>query len=174
MRLGCARNYTWKALETPSLDDSDRLTCHCQHVLLVLRTELHVVHEVLNTDIVEDAIGVDEEYKHIVSEYDVLRVHLIDQGECHLLAVSFSPMREATDGDLGSSIDDVDADRWLLELGNSERFECSQVKLIDLITIETEKDVDGSRRVIAINHGVDGGNEDVDILFEDWWVSVRE
>lgn len=147
-----------------------RFTCHCQHVLLVLRTELHVVHEVLNADFVEDAIGVDEEYKHVVSEYDVLRVHLIDEGESHLLAVSFTPMRESTDGNLGSSVGHVDADRWFLKFGNSESCECSEVQLIDLITVETEKDVDGSWRVIAVNHGVDGGNEDVDIFFEDWKV----
>ena len=42
------------------------LTGHGQHILLAAGLELHLVHEVLDADLVEDTVRVDEQDEQIV------------------------------------------------------------------------------------------------------------
>lgn len=173
MALCGTGDHSYEKLAARSSDGNEQLTSHGQHVLLVLRTEFHIVHEVLDTDLVENAIGVNEEYEHVVSEVNILRVRLIDLGESHLLTVSLSSMRKTRYGKLRSAVLYVEAGRYIFgEVCDPERSESSEVQLVHLVAIEAEEDMDCLRRIVTVDHRVDGGNKDVDIFVEDWWVSM--
>lgn len=142
-------------------------TCHSKHVSLVLWTKLHVVHKVLETDFIQDTVGVDEQDKHVIVAQDVLGVHFVDQLEGLLLAVSLAAVREPSDCDLRASISDIETYGMLLEVWHTKSFQGVDVEFVDLVAIEAEEEMDTSWRIVAVDDRIDGGDQDLWILVVD-------
>jgi hypothetical protein len=99
--------------------------------------ELHLVHEILDTHFVQNAIRIDEEQKQIIVPAQILGVNLVDEFERFLLARSLSSMPKARDRDSAAAIGDVDA-LWvrLQSDWHTKLFDSVEIQLILLISIE--------------------------------------
>lgn len=86
-----------------------------QHVVLAARLQLHLIHEVLDAVLVQDAIAVDEEHEQIVVSAKVPLIDFVDQPECLLLTTPFSAMGETTARDTTSPVGYVNAFRVALK-----------------------------------------------------------
>jgi hypothetical protein len=126
-----------------------------QHVLLAARLEFHLVHEVLDTGLVEDTIGVDEEHEQVVIALDVLGVDLVDELESPLLAMTLTAVGETGDGDTAATVDDIDGLGVRVEgERHTELLDGVQVQLVFLVSVEGEEDVQARRRVFAVDERV--------------------
>lgn len=86
-----------------------------QHVVLAARLQLHLIHEVLDAVLVQDAIAVYEEHEQIVVSAKVPLIDFVDQPECLLLTTPFSAMGEATARDTTLPVGYVNAFRVALK-----------------------------------------------------------
>lgn len=133
-----------------------------QHVLLAAGLELHLVHEVLNAGLVENAVGVDEEDKQVVVALEVLGVDFVDELEGPLLAMALTAVGEARHGDTTAAVDDVDG-LWVGVEGerHAELFDGVEVQLVLLVSVKGEEDVQAGRRVFAVDERVAGTEENL-------------
>ena len=133
-----------------------------QHVLLAARLEFHLVHEVLNASLVEDAVGVDEEHEQVVVSLEILGVNLVDELEGPLLAVTFTTVGEAGDGNAAATVDDIDGLGVCVERKrDAELLDGVQVKLVFLVSVEGEEDVQTGRWVFTVYQRVAGSEKNL-------------
>ena len=116
-----------------------------QHVLLAARLEFHLVHEVLNASLVEDAVGVDEEHEQVVVSLEILGVNLVDELEGPLLAVTLIDR-------LGVCVE---------RKRDAELLDGVQVKLVFLVSVEGEEDVQTGRWVFTVYQRVAGSEKNL-------------
>lgn len=83
------------------------------------------------------------------------------------MAVSLAAVRESSDRDLGASISNVKTDGILVEIRNTKSFQCADVEFVDLVAIETEKEMNTSWRIVAIDNRIDSGNQDLRVFVID-------
>jgi hypothetical protein len=112
-------------------------TSHCQHVLLASGLELHLIHEILDADLVENTIGIDEQNEQVVVALQVLAVYLVDELEGPLLTVSLATVGETRDGNTAASVGYVDGLGIRIEgQGHAEFLNGIQIELVLLVTVE--------------------------------------
>jgi hypothetical protein len=68
--------------------------CLRQHGSATSWLQLHLVHEILYTVAIENAITVDEKHEKIVVSAKIVLVHSIDEAERLLLAAALAAVRE--------------------------------------------------------------------------------
>jgi hypothetical protein len=122
-----------------------------QHVPTASRLQLHLVHKVLYTVAIEDAVTVNEQHEQVVVAAEVILVYSIDKSERLLLTAAFAAVRETRNSDSTSTVSDVDTP--------GERFECdedaelldgSQVQLVFLFAVERQEDMQAAWRVLEV------------------------
>jgi hypothetical protein len=81
---------------------------HCQHLaLLDSGAEIHLPHEVLDAEPVQNAIRIDEEDEHVVIVFQVPFIDPVDELERHLLAVAFASMWKTRNRNARMAVSDV-------------------------------------------------------------------
>ena len=138
---------------------------HCQHVPRIAGAELHVVDKVLKADFVKDAVGVDEEEEKVVVALEVFLIHLVDQLEGRLLAMSLTAMRESGNRNARGSVNDVDALGIRCERERDTEFvDGIEIQLVFLVAIKGEENVDTGGWIIAVHDAVDSCDEDIGLF----------
>ena len=67
---------------------------HGEHVVLTLWLQLHIPHEILDADSIQDAIRIDEEDEKIITLLDMGLVEFVDEPVRRLLAVALASVRK--------------------------------------------------------------------------------
>lgn len=137
-------------------------TGHGQHILLASGLQFHLVHEVLNADLVEDTVGVDEQHEEVVVALEILGVNLVDELESPLLAVTLSSVGETRDSDAALAVRHIDRLGVRIEgEWNAKLFDGIEVEFVFLISIERKEDVQAGRRVVAVYERVDRSQQNL-------------
>lgn len=87
---------------------------------------------------------------------DVTFVDLVDQFERLLLTASLATMRKSGNGNTSTAIDDINTLRVCFQGHWYTKFlDRVEIKLILLISVERQKDVQTSWRIVAVDERVD-------------------
>lgn len=122
-----------------------------QHVSAASRFQLHLVHEVLYTVAIENAITIDKQHEEVIVSAEIILVYSVDEAERLLLAASLAAMREPRDSNAAATVGDVDTSGEGIQCnGNTELLNGPQVKLILILAIERQENMEAAWRVLAV------------------------
>jgi hypothetical protein len=132
-------------------DDS----CLSEHISATSRLQLHLVHEVLYTVPVENAVAVNEKHEQIIVSAEIVLVDSIDEAECLLLTASLAAMRKSGNSNSTTTVGDVDTPRKCFERDwHTKLLNGPQVQLVLVFAVEGKENVEAARRILAVSERV--------------------
>jgi hypothetical protein len=122
-----------------------------EHVPAASWLQLHLVHKILYTVSIKNAIAVNKQHEKVIVATEVILVYSIDEAECLLLAASLAAMREAGDSNAAATVSNIDTPGKGLQCdGNTELLDGPQVQFVLILAIERQENVEAAWRILAV------------------------